>query len=179
MGVSTTMSGAIVLFLILFASIAVIGSMFDRVIDLAEEIKSNNALALKMIYDHIIITNYTINSLKWVGTNLMVNMTVLVENKGQDPLWDMNSTDIYITYLENTTGNIRSIRLVYGVNWSIPAIILTENFSIPFNKHPLIDQGETGIVNLVFYAPINTTYPIRITFVSQYGSKASTWVSLG
>ncbi len=179
MGVSTTMSGAIVLFLILFASVAVIGSMFYKVIDLAEEIKSNNALALKMIYDRVAITNYTINSLRWIGSELMVNMTILIENEGQDPIWDMNSTDIYITYLENTTGNIRSIRLIYGVNWSIPAIILTENFTIPFAKHPLIDQGETGIVDLVFYAPINTTYPIRITFVSQYGSKASTWVPLG
>lgn len=179
MGVSTTMSGAIVLFLIMFASVAVIGSLFYKVIDLAEGFKNDNALALRMIYDRVAITNYTVNTLKWIGSNLMVNMTIFVENEGQDPIWNMNSTDIYVTYLENITGNIRSIRLAYGMNWSIPAIILTENFTVPFAKHPLIDQGETGIVNLVFYAPINTTYPIRITFVSQYGSKASIWVILG
>ena len=179
MGVSTTMSGAIVLFLILFASVAVIGSLFYKVIDLAKEIKSNNALALKMIYDQVSIVNYTVNQLKWVGSNLMVNMTIYVLNKGQDPLWNMNSTDIYVTYLENSTGNIRSIRLVYGVNWSVDSIILTGNYTVPFANHPLIDQGETGVINMVFYAPINTTYPIRVTFVSQYGSRSAMWVLLG
>ena len=179
MGVSTTMSGAIVLFLILFASVAVIGSLFYKVIDLAKEIKSNNALALKMIYDQVSIVNYTVNQLKWVGTNLVVNMTIYVLNKGQDPLWNMNSTDIYVTYLENGTGNIRSVRLIYSVNWTVDSIILTGNYSVPFTKHPLIDQGETGVINMVFYAPINTTYPIRVTFVSQYGSRSAVWVSLG
>jgi len=179
MGVSTTMSGAIVLFLILFASVAVIGSLFYKVIDLAEEIKSNNALALKMIYDQVSIVNYTVNQLKWIGSNLMVNMTIYVLNKGQDPLWNMNSTDIYVTYLENSTGNIRSVRLVYGVNWTVDSIILTGNYTVPFTKHPLIDQGETGVINMVFYAPINTTYPIRVTFVSQYGSRSAEWVQLG
>ncbi len=179
MGVSTTMSGAIVLFLILFASVAVIGSMFYKIIDLAEQIKNDNALALRMIYDNVVIENYTIDSLKWRGSDLEVNMTIYVKNHGEDPLWDMNSTDIYVTYLENTTGNIRSIKLIYGKNWSVTAILLTKNYTVSFTQHPLIDQGETGIINLVFYAPINTTYPIKITFVSQYGSKASTWVLLG
>jgi len=163
----------------LFASVAVIGSLFYKVIDLAKEIKSNNALALKMIYDQVSIVNYTVNQLKWVGTNLVVNMTIYVLNKGQDPLWNMNSTDIYVTYLENGTGNIRSVRLIYSVNWTVDSIILTGNYSVPFTKHPLIDQGETGVINMVFYAPINTTYPIRVTFVSQYGSRSAVWVSLG
>lgn len=179
MGVSTTLAGTIVLYVLLIVGVSLIGALLYEVIDLAKEINQSYHITLRHYYNIIRILNVTIDSITWVGTNATVNMTIILKNSGEEPLWDFVHSDIFVTYMVNGTNELETIRLAYGSNWTVESVLLTESYSVQFSSHPLIDLGESGVIKASFTAPINTTYPIRIVFVSQYGTRSAVWVDAG
>ncbi len=179
MGVSTTLAGTIVLYVLLIVGVSLIGTLLLEVIDLAKEINQSYHTTLRHYYNIVRILNVTIDSITWKDTDATVNMTIIVKNSGDDPLWDFAHSDIFVKYMENGTNKLETIRLAYGRDWIVESIILTGNYSVDFNNHPLIDLGESGVIKASFTAPINTTYPIRVVFVSQYGTRSAVWVSVG
>lgn len=178
-GVSTTLAGAIVLYVLLITGVSLIGALLYGVVDLAKEISQNYRMTIRYYCSIVKIQNVTIDSVTWIDTDATVNMTIVLNNPGEEPLWDFTHSDIFVTYLVNGSNKLETIRLTYGSNWTIESVLLTENYSVQFSSHPLIEQGESGVIKVSFTAPINMTHPIRIVFVSQYGSRAAVWVDVG
>ena len=178
MGVSTALAGSIVLFVLVFVAVTLVGTMLYSFINISRNFLYYYLRTLRTYSNEIHIINSTITSIANSPGNVTITMEIEVFNEGPDPIWNFNQCDIFVTYKDNVTGTLKTVHREYGNDWWIREIRLTDNYTIPFNQHKIIDSGETGIIEIVIEAPIDTSYPVKVTFVSHYGSKASKWIDL-
>lgn len=108
-----------------------------------------------------------------------VEFYILVLNKGSEPLYDMDSTDLIVQYFTNL-GTLETLYLKNRVNWEPVAVYLTANYSIPYSLKPVVDTGEYIAIRGSFDSDnIDAGKPVKVIFVSQYGARDSRWVSNG
>ncbi|MET1160491.1 MAG: hypothetical protein ABWW65_05970 [Thermoprotei archaeon] len=128
------------------------------------------------------IVNATVIQVVFID-NIMVNITLRIEvrNEGPLPLYDFNHTDILVVY-KNSYNETISKMLVYGENWYIKQVFLTESYSIDFSAKPIIESNEIAIIEAWFTMEKsdydNLSEPVRLLFISQYGTRDSVWVDI-
>lgn len=178
MGVSVTMAGSIVLFVLLFVTTTLVGITLYTFTTISRDFFNQYLKTIQLYRSEIRIVNSTVKNITYTDSGVKLNIVVEILNLGHDPIWDFNHCDIFLLYMDNNTNTLQTTYLYYGVNWWVTGIKLTENYTVPFTQHKIIDSGETGIIEIVVEAPIDTSHPVKITFVTHYGSRASKWISL-
>lgn len=112
------------------------------------------------------------------GKNV-IKLVIYVFNDGVDPIFNVDACDLLIHYYSKD-GSTKTTRLAYGKEWQISQIILAENHAVPFDFKRSIGPGETGVIEALFIrVDLDISKPIKVIFVSQYGSTSIRWVSLG
>jgi len=167
---------------IMIASLAVIGIILRAMNTLVDTINTLSSKAEKSV-SRIKITNITLVSVENISYTPYVKVTLEIHlyNDGNLPLYDFASSDLIVQYF-NIYNNTIVKRLVYGQNWTIKEIILTENHTISFSEKPIVEEGETAVIyawftmNYIDY--VSLTSPIRIVFSSQYGTTTAAWVDI-
>ena len=178
MGVSAALAGSIVLFVLVFAAATLIGMMLFSFVSISSDFLDYYLKTLKSYKNEIHIVNSTITNILSSSPNVTIDIEIEISNVGPDPIWNFNQCDIFILYKDNITGTLQVLHGVYGIDWWVKEIKLTDNYTVSFDQHRIIDSGEIGVIEIIVKAPIDTSYPIKITFVSHYGSRVSKWIDL-
>jgi len=178
LGVSVALAGSIILFILVFAATTLVGMMLLSFISISKDFLNNYLITIKSYKNEISIVNSTVIDIVSSDTNVTIDIEIEVLNTGPDPIWNFNQCDVFILYKDNTTGSLKVLHGKYGNDWWVKEIKLTDNYTVSFDQHRIIGDGEIGVIEIVVEAPIDTSYPIKITFVTHYGSRASKWIDL-
>ena len=167
--------------IIMIASLAVVGIILKAMNTLVDVVKTLSSNAEKSV-SRIKITNTTLTSAVKISPTLVnITLKIYLYNNGNLPLYNFNSSDLIIQYLDANNNTIVK-RLNYKQHWYIKEIILTENYTVSFSEKPIIDEGETAVIYAWFTMDytdyISLTSPVRIVFSSQYGTTSAIWVDV-
>jgi len=125
--------------------------------------------------NRVVITSAT--ALVSAGNNsYLVEFEVHVYNDGVDPIYAMDKCDLIVQYY-TTNGELRVLRLIYGLNWTLEKVIITSDYAV---LKPSIGPSETGVIRGTFTAEnIDINRPLKAVFTSHYGYTAMRWFSIG
>ncbi len=166
--------------IIMIASLAVVGIILKAMNTLVDVVKTLSFNAEKSV-SRIKITNTTLTNVNTSSTLVNITLKIYLYNDGNLPLYDFNSSDLIIQYLDANNNTVVK-RLNYKTHWYIKEIILTENYTVSFSEKPIIDEGETAVIYAWFTMDytdyVSLSSPIRIVFSSQYGTTTAAWVDI-
>jgi len=161
MGFSTVTS-SIIIFSGLMVSLILLGStMLNSWYNMAIAVKSNKEILEK---PEILIDELNMSC---SGDKL----TIALRNNGPSILWDFNSADLIVTYVDNS-GVKNSYLLKYGVDWNITHIVSPYGKKFNYTEGIGVYPRESILINATLPSPASLNYPILIVFVDQHGSIA-------
>ncbi|MEM1628912.1 MAG: hypothetical protein QXP02_02085 [Desulfurococcaceae archaeon] len=173
--------GVAVTLTLMFIASMLIGMLIYSTTLLFTSIRNNADTILRSRLNRVLITNAEL-TITGIDENIgvyRVDIVIYVHNDGLEPIYDMDKCDLMIQYYK-VDGGVEVVRLIYGDNWYVDKIFLTDSYAVSFNSKNSIGPGETGVINGYFIVEnIDVSRPVRVLFASHYGYTTSRWVSLG
>jgi hypothetical protein len=137
-----------------------------------------NTIRLGYVEYYERMTRISIVEVNLTYLNSVLEGTIRVYNYGPLAIYRLEACDLVIEYY-SISGVLKTLRLTYETHWYIEKIILAGDYSIEFSDHPIIGEGETGLIRVyVSIVDIDVEKPLRVVFTTQYGTSDSKWVIL-
>lgn len=165
--------GFVVIAVLLVVSVYAVSTLTSTISELASAVRAQGESVAKL-YNRVEVLEVRVNGYDNVTSTL--DLTILVENRGEDPIYLMDKCDLIVEY-SSVDSKVVARRLRYGDEWSIEYVIIAGNFSVPFEERRFVGSGEVGAIRAVFSASdIDLGKPFKVVFVSHYGTRGSKWV---
>jgi archaellum component FlaF (FlaF/FlaG flagellin family) len=165
MGFSVTISGIIVISLLITTSLSMLASILLLGRTMATGINLRGDFELKKIASIMYIKNATIDN-----DNKTIHF--IFSNNGSQPFYQYDKFDLIITYTLADSGERITIDLPYIKGWNITTIYINGGYSASFTNDTVIQPSMSASVEAILPYPAQPTKPIHIVFVNEYGSKA-------
>lgn len=165
--------GFVVIAVLLVVSIYAVTVLTGTISALADALRAHSENMAKL-YNKVEIVDARVNA--YDNSTGVLDLTLLVKNIGEDPVYLMDKCDLIVEYSTAGSGVVVR-RLTYGAEWFVEYVSIAGNYSVPFSERRLIGGGEVGVIRAVFTAgSIDLNKPFKVIFVSHYGTKGSRWV---
>jgi archaellum component FlaF (FlaF/FlaG flagellin family) len=165
MGFSVTLSGIIVISLLIMTSLSMIASILLLGKTMAIGINLRGDSEFKKITSIMYIVNATIET-----DNRTIHF--MFSNNGSQPFYQYDKFDLIVTYTTIDSNEKITVDLPYTQRWNITTVFINGGYSTPFTPDTIILPSMTASVQALLPVPADPTSPIHIVFVNEYGGRA-------